>query len=83
MTERCFIAREDIDSFHEPFGYPFYYGPERISPRFTVEQSVGKEQSYGMTFDRVWSAITTPGPGKVACFSKDVSCGSARISTRV
>jgi hypothetical protein len=28
--ERAFMQRQDYVSFHEPFGEPAYFGPERI-----------------------------------------------------
>lgn len=38
--ERVFMTQhETITCFHEPFGDAFYYGPERLSPRFSDEQA--------------------------------------------
>ena len=31
------MHRSDIKAFHEPYGDPFYWGPERMSPRFSDE----------------------------------------------
>ncbi|TIA81781.1 hypothetical protein E3P77_01688 [Wallemia ichthyophaga] len=40
--ERAFIQRTNCVCFHEPFGEPYYYGPERLSTRYTDAQ---REQS--------------------------------------
>ncbi|KAI9372414.1 P-loop containing nucleoside triphosphate hydrolase protein [Aspergillus egyptiacus] len=37
--ERVFMTqRETIHCFHEPFGDPFYYGPERLSDRYEGDE---------------------------------------------
>lgn len=37
--ERAFITRQnDTTCIHEPFGEPYYYGPSRLSGRFSPEQ---------------------------------------------
>ncbi|KAF8521108.1 P-loop containing nucleoside triphosphate hydrolase protein [Hysterangium stoloniferum] len=36
--ERAFIERKDTEVLHEPFSEPFYYGPERLSGRYTEAQ---------------------------------------------
>ena len=36
--ERAFIQRDDVQCFHEPFGEPFYYGPNRMSNRYDADQ---------------------------------------------
>lgn len=35
------MHRSDIKAFHEPYGDPFYWGPERMSPRFSDEDCAG------------------------------------------
>jgi len=32
------MARRDVTCAHEPFGDPFYHGPERLSERYEDEQ---------------------------------------------
>jgi hypothetical protein len=36
--ERSFMTRPDLECFHEPFGDPFYYGPERLSDRYAPRE---------------------------------------------
>lgn len=39
---------------HEPLGEPFYYGPERMSSRFTAENRPDEFQNYAeLTFAKV------------------------------
>lgn len=41
--ERVFMTRTDIlKCYHEPFGEPFYYGPERLGSRFDGETPEAK-----------------------------------------
>ncbi|KAJ7210468.1 hypothetical protein GGX14DRAFT_450834 [Mycena pura] len=73
MTERCFIARPDILPFHEPMGDAYYWGPERISLRFSAERCAKEYKEYeNETFMSVWKKITSPPAGKV-CFSKEMA----------
>lgn len=56
--ERVFMTQhETIRCFHEPFGDAFYYGPERLSPRFSDEQarinSGFSESTYGSVLERI------------------------------
>lgn len=55
--ERAFLERkDDIQCFHEPFGEPFYYGPDRMSRRYDEEQcrASGHQE---VTFDSVMKTI--------------------------
>lgn len=70
MAERFFIARDDIETFHEPMLHPFYYGPERCHPHCSPEECAAKDDK--STYRDVWSTITTVPEGKVLTFSKDV-----------
>lgn len=36
--ERSFLTREDLVCIHEPFGDPYYFGPERMSDRYSEEE---------------------------------------------
>ncbi len=84
--ERAIIARGDCHVLHEPFGNPFYFGPERKHARYAATPS--DEQA---TFARVASAVyeTPPPPDKRAVFSKDMAyyigwaLGSADELTRL
>lgn len=53
--------RDTLECFHEPFGDAFYYGAERLSPRYgqdeeTREKSGHTESTYRSVFDRVQSS---------------------------
>lgn len=39
--------RNTMDSYHEPFGDPWYYGPERLSERF--EKDAATREATGMS----------------------------------
>lgn len=43
--ERAFLTRKDVVCIHEPFGEAFYYGPERLSDRYTDEECSHSEHS--------------------------------------
>lgn len=61
--------------FHEPLGEPFYYGPERMSPRFTAENRPEDFQKYkDLTFKKMWDEIVAPNTeGKPRTFVKDMA----------
>ena len=44
--ERAFIQREDYVTFHEPFGEPAYFGPERIYSYYDKELSAHAEHTH-------------------------------------
>jgi len=54
--ERAFMQKKDTEVLHEPFGEPFYYGPERMSGRFTEAQcnaSDAKDVTYSDIFQLI------------------------------
>ncbi|KEF56845.1 uncharacterized protein A1O9_07035 [Exophiala aquamarina CBS 119918] len=55
--ERVFMTRRDLACVHEPFGDAFYYGPERLSPRYEEDEAARKasgfaNSTYKTVFDR-------------------------------
>jgi len=75
MFEMAFLQREEFRTLHEPFGEPFYYGPERMSNRFTPEGRPEDFKKYGdLTFDKMWKDVTqVNGDGKFRTFVKDMA----------
>lgn len=41
--------RDSIQCFHEPFGDAFYYGPERLSPRFADDEKTRLESGFSQS----------------------------------
>lgn len=57
--ERAFIQREDYVTFHEPFGEPAYFGPERIYRYYDNELSAHAEYinaTYSQIIDEILKA---------------------------
>lgn len=60
MFEMAFLQRQEFRTLHEPFGEPFYYGPERMSNRFTAENKPEEFERYkDLTFHKVggWRCV--------------------------
>ncbi|CAF3517995.1 unnamed protein product [Rotaria socialis] len=57
--ERAFIQREDYVTFHEPFGEPSYFGPERIYSYYDNELSEHAEY-LNVTFSQMIEQILKP-----------------------
>ncbi|RLL99637.1 hypothetical protein CFD26_103289 [Aspergillus turcosus] len=57
--ERVFMTRRDtIQCIHEPFGDAFYYGPERLSPRFANDEQARLDSGFSeSTFKTVLDRI--------------------------
>ena len=53
--ERIFVERNDSTVVHEPFSYPFFFGPERGHARFAEEPTQPSQ-----TFDRVTKTLVGP-----------------------
>ncbi|CAN6597372.1 hypothetical protein TRVA0_001S04170 [Trichomonascus vanleenenianus] len=70
--ERSFMSREDIESIHEPFGEPFYYGPERLSDRYSKEECEASEYS-NVTFGQILQSIRVAETGERRVFIKDMA----------
>ncbi|KAL2752722.1 hypothetical protein ACRALDRAFT_2112793 [Sodiomyces alcalophilus JCM 7366] len=46
--ERVFMTRRDeLASAHEPFGDSYYYGPERVSPRYDNDPRIREKTGFG------------------------------------
>ena len=41
------MTRKDMVCIHEPFGDAFYYGPERLSPRFENDEATRISSGFG------------------------------------
>ncbi|ANB13138.1 hypothetical protein AWJ20_1419 [Sugiyamaella lignohabitans] len=54
--ERSFMTREDIVCAHEPFGDPFYFGPERLSDRYPEKKRVQSPYA-GTTYADVYDEL--------------------------
>lgn len=54
--ERAFMTRPDLYCFHEPYGEPFYYGPERLSDRYSVDQ-IAQSQYSQVTYNDIATEI--------------------------
>jgi hypothetical protein len=54
-----FLTCDDtLKCFHEPFGFPYYYGPERLHDRFEGDEqtridSGWSSDTYKAVFDRI------------------------------
>jgi hypothetical protein len=72
--ERAFIQREDYVTFHEPFGEPCYFGPERIYSYFDNDLSAHAE-CINTTFSQVIEEIlqATASKEKKNVFVKDMA----------
>ncbi|CAD6580940.1 MAG: hypothetical protein CYPHOPRED_001396 [Cyphobasidiales sp. Tagirdzhanova-0007] len=75
MFEMAFLQREDFRVLHEPLGEPFYYGPERMSRRFTEERRPEDFKKYAkVTFRDMWADIAElNAEGKFRTFVKDMA----------
>ncbi|UJR16754.1 hypothetical protein I4U23_003654 [Adineta vaga] len=51
-VERAFMQRQDFITFHEPFGEPFYFGPERISDYYDDEYCA-KHEHANTTYEKI------------------------------
>jgi hypothetical protein len=50
--------RETLNTIHEPFGDAFYYGPERLSPRFEDDVKTREESGFSdATFRKIFDLI--------------------------
>ncbi|CAF3388017.1 unnamed protein product [Rotaria sp. Silwood1] len=72
--ERAFMQRDDYITFHEPFGEPAYFGPERIHDYFENELSAHAEYlniTYSQIIEQILNAATGKENKKV--FVKDMA----------
>lgn len=74
-TERSFMSRKDTNSIHEPFGEPYYYGPERLNNRYSQEQvstSEYKNITYAQVMENLNKALEKDGKDQHV-FVKDMA----------
>jgi hypothetical protein len=72
--ERAFIQREDYVTFHEPFGEPCYFGPERIYSYYDDKLSEHAEYintTYSQIIEEILKAATSKEKKNV--FVKDMA----------
>ncbi|KAK4149838.1 P-loop containing nucleoside triphosphate hydrolase protein [Chaetomidium leptoderma] len=74
--ERVFMTRRDIlHCVHEPFGDPFYFGPERLSDRYAKDEEARKSSGYAnTTYKDVMETLVHPaGSEGKRLFIKDIA----------
>jgi len=61
--ERVFMTRQDtLTCVHEPFGDAFYFGPERLSPRYEEDEKAREESGFAnSTFKTIFERIEREG----------------------
>ncbi|SCZ99579.1 BZ3500_MvSof-1268-A1-R1_Chr3-1g06118 [Microbotryum saponariae] len=71
MFECAILQRpDDFEVLHEPMGDAFYFGPERISKRYSPEQCAKEFPHYAeATFKKTWENVIKPNETK-RTFSK-------------
>ena len=53
-SPQIFLHREDITCLHEPFDEAFYFGPERLHPRYEGREDARIESGYSdVTYEMV------------------------------
>ena len=73
--ERAFMQREDYVTFHEPFGEPCYFGPERIYGYYDNELDAHAEHintTYSQIIETILEAASSKGQYKNV-FVKDMA----------
>ena len=53
--ERVFVERDDIEVLHEPFSAAYYYGPDRLSERYS-----GKDPKPAYSYENVLAEVFKP-----------------------
>ncbi|PQE02999.1 P-loop containing nucleoside triphosphate hydrolase protein [Rutstroemia sp. NJR-2017a BVV2] len=85
--ERVFMTRDDILScVHEPFGDAFYFGPERLSPRYENDEAARQASGFAdSTFKDIFERIEREGKevrfGSAFLYFSPSSSGSALLAT--
>lgn len=71
--ERVFMTRKDLACVHEPFGDAFYYGPERLSPRYENDEETRETSGFGdSTYKTIFDHIDREGSEGKRLFIKDI-----------
>ncbi|KAK4049097.1 hypothetical protein OIO90_005567 [Microbotryomycetes sp. JL221] len=74
MFEQSILQRpKEFRVLHEPMGDAWYFGPERVAPRFSAQDCQQRYPQFSdSTFEKVWTNIVTPQtPNRT--FSKDMA----------
>ncbi|KAH7418403.1 P-loop containing nucleoside triphosphate hydrolase protein [Cadophora sp. MPI-SDFR-AT-0126] len=73
--ERVFMTRQDtLTCVHEPFGDAFYFGPERLSPRYEDDEKAREESGFAnSTFKTIFERIEREGKEGKRLFIKDIT----------
>jgi hypothetical protein len=66
--ERAFMQRPSTRIFHEPYGGPYYFGPERASRRYLARPADPTQ-----TFAAVTASLVADSPGDNLTFAKDMA----------
>jgi hypothetical protein len=69
--ERSFMTRPDVRCMHEPYGDAFYFGPERLSDRYSAQQRASSKYSE-TTYAHVTKDILDQSSGR-RTFIKDMA----------
>ncbi|KDE06617.1 hypothetical protein MVLG_03113 [Microbotryum lychnidis-dioicae p1A1 Lamole] len=74
MFECAILQRpDDFEVLHEPMGDAFYFGPEKISKRYSPEKCAKEFPHYAeATFKKTWENVIKPNETK-RTFSKDMA----------
>ncbi|CZT49774.1 uncharacterized protein RSE6_10664 [Rhynchosporium secalis] len=73
--ERVFMTRQDtLTCVHEPFGDAFYFGPERLSPRYEEDEKAREESGFAKsTYKTIFERIEREGKEGIRLFIKDIT----------
>jgi len=72
--ERVFMTRQDLACVHEPFGDAFYYGPERLSSRFEIDETTRNESGFSdSTYQTIFDRLEREGEDGKRVFIKDIT----------
>ncbi|KAH9222747.1 P-loop containing nucleoside triphosphate hydrolase protein [Leptodontidium sp. 2 PMI_412] len=73
--ERVFMTRQDtLTCVHEPFGDAFYFGPERLSPRYEDDEKAREESGFAnSTFKTIFERIEREAKEGKRLFIKDIT----------
>ncbi|KAK5047742.1 hypothetical protein LTR84_006407 [Exophiala bonariae] len=71
--QQVFMTRKDLACVHEPFGDAFYYGPERLSPRYEQDEAERKASGFAnSTYKTVFDRFDQEGSEGKRLFIKDM-----------
>jgi len=71
---KVFMTRQDLACVHEPFGDAFYYGPERLSSRFEIDETTRNESGFSdSTYQTIFDRLEREGEDGKRVFIKDIT----------